>query len=194
MERLRVALFVTVTLILSAISTGQTVSVSAPTGSLSVLENQIVNGERQITLLCQGSPDMSVLIQATSGTNPIRYIQVGSVRTGSNNNHVVVSVVENGGTISYLRLFEPVSVFPSPDAEVLIGSIQISGVLGDPGSPHTSFVFADVVAEVTAAGGVTADIQSGPRLFGGTSTITFVRSTSDGISGDILARGALSMR
>lgn len=167
------------------------------TPSSAIIENQVVNGERQIIVYGAGTPSSIITITATSGTNPVRYIYVASALLSPfTSAQVVLTVNESGGTFSHIRTIDVVSVAPTADAEVWIGSVVISGVLGDPGSPHTSRVFSDITADVRAAGGVTADIISGPRLLNAAanSTIDRVSSSGNAILGDIFApRGAINL-
>ena len=168
------------------------VSITQTGGTMFVLENQIIDQERQITLWCQGSPGMSVTITATSGSNPIRYIHVASEAFTGTTGNVVLTVNESGGTIPRIGEIYPVSAAPFEDGELWIGDVLISGGIGDPSSPHSRVIFADVISRVQVAGTITADLVAGPRLFGGDSTIERVRSSNGSILGDIYApRGGI---
>lgn len=127
------------------------VSITQTGGTMFVLENQIIDQERQITLWCQGSPGMSVTITATSGSNPIRYIHVASEAFTGTTGNVVLTVNESGGTIPRIGEIYPVSAAPFEDGELWIGDVLISGGIGDPSSPHSRVIFCR--RDFTCAGG-----------------------------------------
>lgn len=160
-------------------------------GTVYVLENHVVSGELQIEVIGQGSPADTITITATGGSNPIRYIHVGSIGTSAAY-MTTLFVNESGGTIPYIRQIDVISASPDPDGEVTVGDIQISGDVGDPSSPHTSYVFADVVANLHPTGDITADVISGPRLYGAASSISELKTTGGDIVGDISATGSIT--
>jgi hypothetical protein len=167
----------------------QTVSITRSGGEAMLINrNEIVNGEREIELLVVGSPDAVVAVVATSGSNPIRYIRVRSVRgTGFSTGRINLVLTEAGGTVTHVR--EISRLADTVPAELLIGLVEISGIAGPPTHDGSGFT-AEIVGQVIATGNVTADIVSGPLLFDEAtqnSTVQDVRSTSGSILGSVTA-------
>jgi hypothetical protein len=150
--------------------------------------------EWQITLLVYGGDTSTIVLvhpkTADDNNYAIRYIYVICARlNGSIDNLASVTIDESeGGSISYIRNFSNLDASPFDNGEVWLNQLNISGVLGDPGSPHTSDpVVANVIGTVDVGGDITADIVAGPRLYATTSTIGRVQSTGGALRGHILA-------
>jgi hypothetical protein len=162
------------------------------TGSGTTTENTVnANGELQITL--SGTPNLGSVctITAVSGSNPISYINVKS--SGSSPGYATrVDILEAGGTIPYIRTIEKISASPNPNSEVWVGTLRVSGDLGDPSSAHTTSIVADIVGDLICGGSMAADILAGPRLGGGTSTISNLQSGGDILGNVTAAAGGIT--
>jgi len=132
-------------------------------------------------------PSTTVTIRATDGECPIDYIHVICDRYQTIENNLQLIVEEDGGTIPRITTIKELDGF-SP-GEVWVFRVEISGYVGNSASPHDSAnaIDADIVAKVTADGGVFADLFSGPREFSGASTIQRVKTTNGLIRGHIYA-------
>lgn len=155
------------------------------------VQNELVNGEYEIVLRGRGNPGMTITVTATSGTNPIRLIRINTLESATpNQGNVALVVQESGGTISYIRkieYYDDITPGGYEPGELWVQSVIISGGVGDPGTPHSGYVLADIVSTVDVDGTITGDIFAGPRLFGGTSTVATIRSTQASILGDVFA-------
>lgn len=136
--------------------------------------------------LFQG-PATIVTISATSNSHPIHYIELECDRYQSLENILQLFVEEDGGNIQRITTIK--NQHADSEAEVWINRVEISGYVGDPNSPHDydNAIDADIVSRVIADAGVFSDLISGPREFGGTSTIQEVKASSGPIRGHITA-------
>lgn len=158
-------------------------------GSTLVVEWDNSSGEYQIELECIGSPSATATIRAIGGSNPIRYVRVRTTAFNQSSGNASISIVENGGTIPHIREIQKVANPNADDGELWLMNVEVNGTIGVPSTPHTGFILADIVSQLTSINGdITADIVAGPRLFGGTSTIVHMRAPSGHILGDISAR------
>lgn len=136
-----------------------------------------------------GSPDVIVTITAESGTHPIDFITLESDKGngGQLESHLLLRVVETVGTIPRIKTIQ--KKHAESTAEVWVRKIEITGYVGNPNSPHhaDNDIDADIVVDVIAGAGVFADIVSGPRKFGGVSTIQRIQTFTGPIRGHITA-------
>lgn len=137
-------------------------------GSHSVLENEIVNQKRQITLYGEGLSAVIATITATSGTEPIRYIHVRSKDVAGGTSAVVVNVVQGGGTVSSIETMAKDPNYTST-GEFWIGTVNISGTLGIAGTAEGGSITADYVSALRALGDLNAATTIGQRTVGGYS-------------------------
>lgn len=182
-----------IALSLFAVTATATVTIT-PTGggSVDVIQNEIVEiegvSEREIVVVCTGNPGMGLSVVATAGVERIRHIKIASVAWSATQGNVDVVVFESGGTIQHIRNIYSVSLEPfEDDGEVAIADVIISGSLGDPGVPHGGLIAADVVSQLHPQGDITADVVSGPRVFGAPSIIATISSSSGSIFGHVFA-------
>ena len=177
---------VAVLLGIGAAAPGQSPWTLVSSGQAAITHEQEVNGEWNLVITGTGVQGVNATLRCTSGTQAVRYIRVVSQRSGTLESNVQLNVSENGGTISFIR---EISKDPQSNAEVWLGTVVISGALGSPTTPHSGFISADVVGILSAGGllgTINADITAGPRLFGGTSTITQVTTTGN-LNGNVTA-------
>ena len=170
--------------ILTAPASQAGVSITTPIGSgaWSIVENQIVNNQRQITIYAAPEIYREFYITATSGTEKIRYIRIESDNTISGlTSSVGLYVVEDGGTFSHIK---EISKDSGSTGELWVSSVDISGTIGEPGTAESGSVAADLVTRLRASGDLNASVTAGPRSGGGTSSLVQLRVDGD-LRGDV---------
>lgn len=146
----------------------------------SVIRNELTTDGWMIEVQGRGNPAMQLNLTATSGINSIKWI---GIRSRGTNCVVNLSISENGGTISTIRKIQRVAA-ASDNGELWIGSLRASGALGD-ANDSSETISADIVSDVVVGGSIYAPVISGPRLFGGDSTIVRLESTGGGVFGNV---------
>ena len=175
--------------VVASLVQAQTIQVVGAT----IEENQQVAGRNRLVLAATGNVDQNVSVTVTAGNADFEYIRVRPQRGFSRpgvpfpSGAILLSVSESGsGVIS--RISEITMLPTSPQAELVISSVQISGSLSRPSGALATIV-APVVSQLDVGGNIVAEITSGPRLFpsDNNSTIVRVQSLTGSILGNVTA-------
>lgn len=154
-----------------------TITMTGGGGSITVLENFVDGGgERRIQFEVSGTGAMTFRVQATGGTEPIRYIQV-RLNSGVTTGKLVVN--QDGGTISYVREISRLSG-GSTTADFWLNSVDITGDLGGPGSALSGSCEVNYIESVICGGDINADIHLTPFPSGSPTEHEIVLLQCDG--------------